>query len=152
MFTTKWMEISDIPRVMAMSIAIMQKNPKKTVATIQRPDHFCVLMLENKGETAGYMLYRHSGDTLKIKHICVIPEYRRAGGATNLIQFILTAYAKTDKPKPVEVVLREDDEPGQALFRSLKFKASGIKKAATPNGRDGYVFRFNFDKKVKEMS
>jgi L-amino acid N-acyltransferase YncA len=152
MFDIRWMSLEDLPKVMFMSANLLRRDPRKTIQAMQRLDNYAVMILERHREIVGYMLYRHSGDTVKIRQICVMPEYRRKGGGTSMLQTLIDGYSKADKPKPIEATIPEDDSNTHNFFRKLGFKASGIKKEAFKN-RGGYVFRYNFGQNaVKERN
>ena len=62
-------------------------------------------------------LYQDSHNTSKIKHLCVIPQYRRFGIAKNLIK-VAILNCKTDY---VYMTIREDNIPSLMLAKSLGF-------------------------------
>jgi ribosomal protein S18 acetylase RimI-like enzyme len=152
MFDTRWMIIEDLPKVMFMSVNLLRRNPRNTMQAIQRLDNYAVMVLERHREVVGYMLYKHHGDIVKIRQICVMPDYRRKGGGTAMLQGLIEGYSKAEKPKPIEVTLPEDNFNTQSFLRKLGFKASGIKKEVFKKG-DGYVFRYNFGQNaIKEKT
>ena len=145
----RWMDLLDLEPVVGMSVLILKKDPRKTIRSIQKIHRNAVMVVTHENSVVGYMLYRHEGDAVRILQLCVIPQLRRKGGGTSMLRMLLDGYAIADIPKPIEVIIGERDSVAQKFFKSLGFKASEILKDHFKS-QDAYVFKYTFDKVIKE--
>lgn len=148
MFDVRWMDLGDLQPVLFLSIKVLHKNPTKTVTALQRRDKNSAIVVTRGGDVVGYLMYKHDDpEVVKIRHICVLPEFRRKGAATAMMQFLMEGYSKAKVSKPLEVVVSERDTANQKFLGSLGFKAFKVIKEHFKQS-DGYVFRYNFERKV----
>ena len=150
MFDVRWMTLNDFEPVLFLSIKVLRRDPRKTVTALQRRDKNSAIVVTKGDVVIGYMMYKHDHpEVVKIRHLCVLPEWQRKGAATAMMQFIMDGYSKAKVLKPLEVVVSELDTNNQKFFGSLGFKAFKVIKEHFKQS-DGYVFRYSFERKTSK--
>lgn len=94
------------------------------------------------GDTAGFVIYEAHKTRYHILDICVAPEYRRRGVATELIDRLVLKLKNTNRYQ----ILAEtgDEDLGTHLFfKSVGFRAIRVmKNYFSDPDQDAYLFQF----------
>lgn len=148
---TRWMAISpqDFESVVGLAIGVLRRHPVKTMRLLQRclpggpQDHAAVVVEDSEG-IVGYIVYRHTkgeDKSIKIKHLAVADHRRRAGCATQMLDWIIDKYAESRRQVVADV--SEKNTAAQKLFSKLGFRAQLVK---TDNSSDKYRFNLYLGK------
>ena len=111
------------------------------------PDAF--LVAEVEGKIIGYIMCRMEGGISNfglrwvrkghIVSVAVLPEYRRLGLGSELIDQSFQAMAKEYKAKEVILEVRVNNTPAVALYDKLEYKRIRTMKSYYRNGEDALL-------------
>lgn len=97
----------------------------------------CIFVAMNKDDIAGYIILKNTEIEKKIRHIMVLPQYRRNHIGSRLILKAFE-YLGTRTPK---ITVSEDNINGlQPLLDKYKFELTDIVKDIYIKGKDEYIF------------
>ena len=87
---------------------------------------YMVLEAES-GDVAGYMSLWRILDEGHINNVAVLPEYRRRGGASEMLEFMLE-YSEKNGISSHTLEVRVSNEGAIGLYRKFGFKEAGVRK------------------------
>ena len=87
---------------------------------------YMVLEAES-GDVAGYMSLWRILDEGHINNVAVLPEYRRRGGASEMLEFMLK-YSEKNGISSHTLEVRVSNEGARGLYRKFGFKEAGVRK------------------------
>ena len=88
----------------------------------------------------GYLAFRvKDKSTLELIKLCVHPSHRAQGYGSELHGCLVTSARNNQKSKLITLV-HEENIQGISFLRARGWAAVSIRKAAFPDGSDGYVF------------
>lgn len=141
----RWMSISD-----AIDIAELSKkchapwegvDSKEIVDTLASA-HGAGMIAEVSGQTSGFVLYEAHKTRYHILDLCVVPDRRRQGVATELIDRMVLRLKNTQR---YQILAETDDEDlgTHLFFKSVGFRAIRVMKNHFSNpDQDAYLFQF----------
>jgi ribosomal-protein-alanine N-acetyltransferase len=89
---------------------------------------FCFLAKDAEGLIVGFCSVWRVLDELHINNLAVLPEYRRAGVATALLERVLEHGAASGAQRATLEVRRSND-PARLLYERFGFTVAGIRRA-----------------------
>ena len=105
---------------------------------------YMVLEAEN-GDVAGYMSLWRILDEGHINNVAVLPEYRRRGGASEMLEFMLK-YSERNGISSHTLEVRVSNEGAIGLYRKFGFKEAGVRKGYyEDNGEDALIMWRNHE-------
>ena len=84
-------------------------------------------LLEENGDYIGYIGFWHILDECHITNIAVKPQYRRKGGASMLLNKVLS-YVEENEITLITLEVRESNSGAQKLYEKFGFENCGIRK------------------------
>lgn len=136
---------ADKAALLFMYSEVMRK--KKTISRfmnrLRKGSGYSTLCLEFGGEIVGMLMYKHSVPNITIVLLHVDHPFRRNGGGTSMVKFLVDAYERSRIKTSISVLVPELNVQAQKFFRSLNFKGVDIKKDKFGPGNDGYGFVYN---------
>lgn len=101
---------------------------------VENPDFICKVA-EISGMVVGFVAYKNSKKSIRIREVAVHPEFRGVG----VEAFMLGSAVSSDDSgeKVVEAMVPEGNLKAQMLFRDSGFRATGILKRSS-----GIMYRF----------
>jgi len=106
-----------------------------------------ILVVEENGETLGFVVARPAADEWEIENIAVIGTARRRGLGSHLLGEFLNQ-AKKAGAAAVFLEVRESNHAARALYEKWAFVQSGRRSAYYSDPlEDALVFRFSFPQK-----
>ncbi len=92
------------------------------------------------GEVVGYVLAaREEGGEGWIRSIAVVPEFRRRGAGTALMEAAMESLVGCDS---VSLLARRSNEAAMALYRKFSFTETGMVKGYYRDGEDAVRFQW----------
>jgi [ribosomal protein S18]-alanine N-acetyltransferase len=88
---------------------------------------FCYLARNMKRETIGFCSFWRVADELHINNLAVVPEQRRAGVATALLDHVLKEGARLGAVRAT-LEVRRSNEPARELYERFGFSVAGIRR------------------------
>jgi ribosomal-protein-alanine N-acetyltransferase len=88
---------------------------------------FCYLARTADRRTAGFCSFWRVVDELHINNLAVLPEYRRAGAATALLNFVLREGVRLGAVRAT-LEVRRSNEPARVLYERFGFSVAGIRR------------------------
>lgn len=105
---------------------------------------YMVLEAES-GDVAGYMSLWRILDEGHINNVAVLPEYRRRGGASEMLEFMLE-YSEKNGISSHTLEVRVSNEGAIELYRKFGFKEAGVRKGYyEDNGEDALIMWRNHE-------
>ena len=105
---------------------------------------YMVLEAES-GDVAGYMSLWRILDEGHINNVAVLPEYRRRGGASEMLEFMLE-YSEKNGISSHTLEVRVSNEGAIGLYRKFGFKEAGVRKGYyEDNGEDALIMWRNHE-------
>lgn len=105
---------------------------------------YMVLEAEN-GDVAGYMSLWRILDEGHINNVAVLPEYRRRGGASEMLEFMLE-YSEKNGISSHTLEVRVSNEGAIGLYRKFGFREAGVRKGYyEDNGEDALIMWRNHE-------
>ena len=105
---------------------------------------YMVLEAEN-GDVAGYMSLWRILDEGHINNVAVLPEYRRRGGASEMLEFMLE-YSEKNGISSHTLEVRVSNEGAIGLYRKFGFKEAGVRKGYyEDDGEDALIMWRNHE-------
>ena len=105
---------------------------------------YMVLEAES-GDVAGYMSLWRILDEGHINNVAVLPEYRRRGGASDMLEFMLE-YSEKNGISSHTLEVRVSNEGAIGLYRKFGFKEAGVRKGYyEDNGEDALIMWRNHE-------
>ncbi|HIV80629.1 MAG TPA: ribosomal protein S18-alanine N-acetyltransferase [Candidatus Avanaerovorax faecigallinarum] len=105
---------------------------------------YMVLETEN-GDVAGYMSLWKILDEGHINNVAVLPEYRRRGGASDMLKFMLK-YSQRSGISSHTLEVRVSNEGAIGLYGKFGFKEAGVRKGYyEDNGEDALIMWRNHE-------
>jgi ribosomal-protein-alanine N-acetyltransferase len=89
---------------------------------------FCFLAKDAEGLIVGFCSVWRVLDELHINNLAVLPEYRRAGVATALLERVLEHGAASGAQR-VTLEVRRSNDPARLLYERFGFTVAGIRRA-----------------------
>jgi ribosomal-protein-alanine N-acetyltransferase len=86
----------------------------------------------------GYVCWWVVGDEVHILNLAVHPDARRGGTGRALVQRVLDD-AAVHRAGSVSLEVRRDNQPAAALYRSLGFTESGVRRNYYGQGEDAII-------------
>lgn len=141
----RWMSISDAPHIATMSYnchAPFDGCDEKEIIETLASAHGAGMIALVDGETAGFVIYEAHKTRYHILDICVAPQFRRRGVATELIDRLVLKLKNT---KRCQILAETDDEDlgTHLFFKSAGFRAIRVMKNYFHDpDQDAYLFQF----------
>lgn len=161
MVTITRMEDADIDAVVAIDAAAFRRTPAKldeegTIATasglreeLARP--WSRLWVARSGEIAvGFLVCWHVVDELHVLNVATLPEHRRRGIASALMDEAF-AFARTNEVRKVFLEVRKSNGDAIQLYRKLGFSAMNVRKKYYSDDEDAIEMVLLFDPETKEI-
>lgn len=105
---------------------------------------YIALEAEN-GDVAGYMSLWRILDEGHINNVAVLPEYRRRGGASDMLEFMLK-YSERNGISSHTLEVRVSNEGAIGLYRKFGFREAGVRKGYyEDNGEDALILWRNHE-------
>lgn len=105
---------------------------------------YMVLEAEN-GDVAGYISLWRILDEGHINNVAVLPEYRRRGGASEMLEFMLE-YSEKNGISSHTLEVRVSNEGAIGLYRKFGFREAGVRKGYyEDNGEDALIMWRNHE-------
>lgn len=105
---------------------------------------YIALEAEN-GDVAGYMSLWRILDEGHINNVAVLPEYRRRGGASDMLEFMLK-YSERNGISSHTLEVRVSNEGAIGLYRKFGFREAGVRKGYyEDNGEDALIMWRNHE-------
>ena len=105
---------------------------------------YMVLEAES-GDVAGYMSLWRILDEGHINNVAVLPEYRRRGGASEMLEFMLE-YSEKNGISSHTLEVRVSNEGAIGLYRIFGFKEAGVRKGYyEDDGEDALIMWRNHE-------
>lgn len=105
---------------------------------------YMVLEAES-GDVAGYMSLWRILDEGHINNVAVLPEYRRRGGASEMLEFMLK-YSEKNGISSHTLEVRVSNEGAIGLYRKFGFKEAGVRKGYyEDDGEDALIMWRNHE-------
>ena len=105
---------------------------------------YMVLEAES-GDVAGYMSLWRILDEGHINNVAVLPEYRRRGGASEMLEFMLE-YSEKNGISSHTLEVRVSNEGAIGLYGKFGFKEAGVRKGYyEDNGEDALIMWRNHE-------
>ncbi len=105
---------------------------------------YMVLEAES-GDVAGYMSLWRILDEGHINNVAVLPEYRRRGGASEMLEFMLE-YSEKNGISSHTLEVRVSNEGAIGLYRKFGFKEAGVRKGYyEDDGEDALIMWRNHE-------
>ena len=105
---------------------------------------YMVLEAES-GDVAGYMSLWRILDEGHINNVAVLPEYRRRGGASEMLKFMLK-YSQRSGISSHTLEVRVSNEGAIGLYGKFGFKEAGVRKGYyEDNGEDALIMWRNHE-------
>lgn len=123
------MEIKKLTSEYVSAVAEIEKscfsNPWDETAITAELDNHCseIYIAVDNGRTAGYANIYTVLDEMDIVRVAVLPEFRRRGVATEILNTVLA-----EKQGTVYLDVRESNHPAISLYKSLGFVDTGVRK------------------------
>jgi len=117
-------------------------------------DTSCVVELDNK--VVGYILMRIEGGTSTpwkprstrkghIISVAVLPEARRKGLGSKMMEFVIDAGSKIDLMTEITLEVRQSNLGAINLYRKLHFVSHKIISGYYSDGEDAVLMKFNYE-------
>ena len=110
-------------------------------------NHLSVYMVleAESGDVAGYMSLWRILDEGHINNVAVLPEYRRRGGASEMLEFMLE-YSEKNGILSHTLEVRVSNEGAIGLYRKFGFKEAGVRKGYyEDDGEDALIMWRNHE-------
>ncbi len=117
------------------SLASFQKD-----LTNENAVYFCI---EDDGKVIGYVGMWESFGEGNINNIAVLPQYRRNGYATLLLENLIS-YGKENKLAFLTLEVRESNEGARKLYQSMGFSEAGRRKKYYERTEDAILMTLTF--------
>jgi len=89
---------------------------------------YCYLARNADGQIAGFCSFWRVMDELHINNLAVLPQDRRTGAATALLQYVLGEGARLGATRAT-LEVRRSNEPARILYERFGFSVAGIRRA-----------------------
>ena len=104
-----------------------------------------IVLEAESGDIAGYMSLWRILDEGHINNVAVLPEYRRRGGASEMLEFMLE-YSEKNGISSHTLEVRVSNEGAIGLYRKFGFKEAGVRKGYyEDNGEDALIMWRNHE-------
>ena len=104
-----------------------------------------IVLEAESGDVAGYMSLWRILDEGHINNVAVLPEYRRRGGASDMLEFMLE-YSEKNGISSHTLEVRVSNEGAIGLYRKFGFKEAGVRKGYyEDNGEDALIMWRNHE-------
>lgn len=123
------MEIKKLTNEYVSAVAEIEKscfsNPWDETAILAELDNHCseIYIAVENGMAAGYANIYTVLDEMDIVRVAVLPDFRRRGVATDILNTVLA-----EKQGTVYLDVRESNHPAISLYKSLGFVDTGVRK------------------------
>ncbi len=97
---------------------------------------------DSQGVIAGYFLARHICETVELFYIYVAPSQRRHGLGRSLLTNLCEQARLWGNVERVFLEVRPSNAPALALYRSLGFQQTGMRKGYYRNGEDAQIWEW----------
>ena len=87
----------------------------------------------------GYMLYTLHGDRLHLARIAVLPEYRRQGIGSQMVELLQQKLESQNRPA-LSAWVDDDNLAAHLFFQSLDFRCNEIRRSHDEYSPDEYLF------------
>ena len=104
-----------------------------------------VLARSTSGELVGYVCWWAVGDEIQILNVAVSPEHRRSGIGSALIDLVMSD-AHEKQVRSVTLEVHRDNQSGAALYRSIGFVETGVRKNYYGRGKDAIIMTRQLNK------
>ncbi len=134
------MEIKKLTNEYVSAVAEIEKscfsNPWDEKAIMAELDNQCseIYIAVENGIAAGYANIYTVLDEMDIVRVAVLPEFRRKGVATDILNTVLA-----EKQGTVYLDVRESNYPAISLYKSLGFVDTGVRKNYYTNPTENAV-------------
>jgi ribosomal-protein-alanine N-acetyltransferase len=133
--TQRWVieplvSFSDLEDVLAIE-EVAFTNPwtrDMYVAELGNGVSYCYLARNADRHAVGFCSFRRVADELHINNLAVLPEDRRTGAATALLNHVLREGARLGAAR-ASLEVRRSNEPARMLFLRFGFSVAGIRRA-----------------------
>jgi len=113
-------------------------------------------VVELNGKVVGYVLMRIEGGTATpwkprasrkghIISVAVLPEARRRGLATKMMEFVLEAANKIDNMTEITLEVRQSNLSAINLYRRLSFVSHKISSSYYSDGEDAVIMKYDME-------
>ena len=104
-----------------------------------------IVLEAESGDVAGYMSLWRILDEGHINNVAVLPEYRRRGGASEMLEFMLE-YSEKNGISSHTLEVRVSNEGAIGLYRKFGFKEAGVRKGYyEDDGEDALIMWRNHE-------
>ena len=98
-------------------------------AELDKPDiSYCYLARSAEGRVVGFCSFWRVADELHINNLAVLPQYRRKGAGSALLNHVLAEGARLGARRATLEVRRSND-PARLLYERLGFAVAGVRRA-----------------------
>jgi ribosomal-protein-alanine N-acetyltransferase len=121
---------SDLEDVLAIEEASFT-NPwtrEMYLAELGNGVSYCYLARNTDRHAVGFCSFRRVVDELHINNLAVLPDDRRAGAATALLNHVLREGARLGAAR-ASLEVRRSNEPARMLYQRFGFSVAGIRRA-----------------------
>jgi ribosomal-protein-alanine N-acetyltransferase len=133
--TQRWVieplvSFSDLEDVLAIE-EVAFTNPwtrDMYVAELGNGVSYCYLARNADRHAVGFCSFRRVADELHINNLAVLPEDRRTGAATALLNHVLREGARLGAAR-ASLEVRRSNEPARMLYQRFGFSVAGIRRA-----------------------
>jgi ribosomal-protein-alanine N-acetyltransferase len=98
------------------------------VAELGNGVSYCYLARNGDRHAVGFCSFRRVADELHINNLAVLPEDRRSGVATALLNHVLREGARLGAAR-ASLEVRRSNEPARMLYQRFGFSVAGIRRA-----------------------
>jgi ribosomal-protein-alanine N-acetyltransferase len=89
---------------------------------------YCYLARNPEREVVGFCSFWHVVDELHINNLAVLPQHRRGGAATALLQHVFREGARLGAVRAT-LEVRRSNEPARVLYERFGFSVAGTRRA-----------------------
>jgi ribosomal-protein-alanine N-acetyltransferase len=121
-------DIDDVLRIEQASFANPWTREMYLAELEHRGTSYCYIAREDDGEAVGFCSFWRILDELHINNLAVLPEKRRSGIATALLQFVMLEGARLGAQRAT-LEVRRSNEVARRLYEQFGFAVAGVRRA-----------------------
>jgi ribosomal-protein-alanine N-acetyltransferase len=121
-------DIDDVLRIEQASFANPWTREMYLAELEHRGTSYCYIAREDEGEAVGFCSFWRILDELHINNLAVLPEKRRSGIATALLQFVMLEGARLGAQRAT-LEVRRSNEVARRLYEQFGFAVAGVRRA-----------------------
>lgn len=121
-------DIDDVLRIEQASFANPWTREMYLAELEHRGTSYCYIAREDEGVAVGFCSFWRILDELHINNLAVLPEKRRSGVATALLQFVMHEGARLGAQRAT-LEVRRSNEVARRLYEQFGFAVAGVRRA-----------------------